>query len=269
MLEQEAAGDRAKRHAEAGDPGPHADRRCSLLGVGEGVGEDGQSGREDQGRGQAHQAAGHDQHVRAARKPGESREPGEAHQPDLQGALASVPVAQAPPHQQQRREDEGVSVDDPLQVAGRRVELLADRGEGDVDDRVVDEREKNAQAQDGEYRPPPGMDPVGAGRRCPSPQPGPRPAASARNDPRGRRAQAGHHAGPSTSPKPDNGRIGDSEDCAKRSVLPSWLSRFAGCHGRHRRPEQRCRCRRQSVGRPIAWQVSKNLPVLKIDDTLG
>jgi hypothetical protein len=55
------------------------------------------------------------------------------------------------------------------------VELLADRGEGDVDDRVVDEREKNAQAQDGEYRPPPGMHPVGAGWRCPSSQPSPRP----------------------------------------------------------------------------------------------
>src|SRR5208337_1516641 len=144
-------------------------------------------------------------HARAARKPGEGREPGEAHQPDLEGALAPVPVAQAPPHQQQRREDEGVSVDDPLQVAGRRVELLADRGEGDVDDRVVDEREENAQAQDIEYRPPPGMHPVSAGWRGPPSQPGPSAAAPARNNQWGRRVQAGHHAGLSSSPTPDSG----------------------------------------------------------------
>src|SRR5579862_2956225 len=56
VLKQEAACDRAERHAKAGDPGPHADRRLSFPGVGEGIGEDGQSGREDQGRGQAHQA---------------------------------------------------------------------------------------------------------------------------------------------------------------------------------------------------------------------
>jgi hypothetical protein len=40
------------------------------------------------------------------------------------------------------------------------MELPADRGESDVDDRVVNEREEDAQAQHGEYRPPPGMHPA-------------------------------------------------------------------------------------------------------------
>jgi hypothetical protein len=39
--------------------------------------------------------------------------------------------------------------------------------------------------------------------------------------------------------------------------------------GRHRGPEQRCRCRYQFLGRPVTWQVSKNLPVLKLDGMLG
>ena len=135
--------------------------------------------------------------------PAKAENPAKRHQPDLEGALAPVPVAQAPPHQQQRREDEGVSVDDPLQVAGRRMELLADRGEGDVDDRVVDKREENAQAQDGEYRPPPGMHPVGAGWRCPSPQPGPGRAGQQR--PAGAPRSSRTSRGPSSSPEPDSG----------------------------------------------------------------
>ena len=39
--------------------------------------------------------------------------------------------------------------------------------------------------------------------------------------------------------------------------------------GRHRGPEQRCRCRYQPPRRPVPWQVSKNLPVLKLSAMLG
>jgi hypothetical protein len=85
------------------------------------------------------------------------------------------------------------------------MELPADRGQGDIDDRVVDDCEENTHAQDGEYCPPPRMHPVSAGWRCPSPQPDPQPAVPARNDQRGHRVQAGHHARPSSRPAPDSG----------------------------------------------------------------
>ena len=92
------AGDRAERHAEAGDPGPHADRRCSLLGVGEGVGEDGQRGREDQGRGQAHQATGHDQHAACCPKaPAKAENPAKATSPIWRAPLRPYRSPRLPP----------------------------------------------------------------------------------------------------------------------------------------------------------------------------
>jgi hypothetical protein len=158
VVEQRAAGDRTERDRQAGDRGPRANRRGSFLSVGERVAEDRQGGRENHGRGQAHQAAGRDQRADAAREAGEGREPGERGEPKLEGALAPVPIAQAPASQQQRGEDQRVRVDDPLKLACRSVQPSADRGERDVDDRVVNDREKNAQAQNRQDRPPTAVD---------------------------------------------------------------------------------------------------------------
>ncbi|MCW2936766.1 MAG: hypothetical protein JWM19_7728 [Actinomycetia bacterium] len=160
-------------------------------------------------------------------------ERGEAHQPDLEGTLAPVPVTQAPPTSSS---DAKTSEYASTIHCGRRAELPADRGQGDVDDRVVDEREKNAQAQDGEYRPPPGMHRVGAGRRCP-----PRSQVPAR--PR----QPGTTSG-GAALEPDitrglhrarNRTAAPAGDCggrAKRSVLPSRVSQFAECPHGHGAP---------------------------------
>ena len=74
---------------------------------------------------------------------GEHREPGEEH------LLPAVAVAQDAAGQEQRGERQHVAVDDPLESGDACPELLADRGEGDVHDRVVehDHREREAHGQ--------------------------------------------------------------------------------------------------------------------------
>ncbi len=62
--EQQAAGYRADRDTEAGDGPPDADRLGPLPALGEGVGDDRQRRREDQGGERTHREANRDQRVR-------------------------------------------------------------------------------------------------------------------------------------------------------------------------------------------------------------
>ena len=109
-------------------------------------------------------------------------------------------------HQQQRRECEGVAADGPLQAAGRRAELPADRGQGDVDDRVAGQGEENARARHGEHHPPPVTHPAG-------------PADLARpgNQPRARplRRETADGAGPSSCPEAGGGPAADCGESRK------------------------------------------------------
>ena len=57
VLEQEAAGDRTERVADARDRGPHADRLAPLLGR-EDVGDDRQRRRHDERAADAHERRG-------------------------------------------------------------------------------------------------------------------------------------------------------------------------------------------------------------------
>ena len=84
----------------------------------------------------------------------------EQHEPDLQRAAPAEAVAQAAGGEQQAGEHQRVRVDHPLQLAVRRVEVAHDRGDRDVEDRVVEHDHEQAEAEDGED-PPPAL--VGAG----------------------------------------------------------------------------------------------------------
>ena len=80
----------------------------------------------------------------AAAERGEDAEEDEA---DLHRALAAQPVAHPAAGQEQPGEGEAVRVDDPLQRRDRRAQVPVQRGQGDVDDGVVDDDEKDTQAQ--------------------------------------------------------------------------------------------------------------------------
>ena len=86
------------------------------------------------------------------------RADGEHDEADLQGALAAEAVAEAAGRQQQAGEHERVGVDDPLDLAVRRVEVLDHRRDRHVEDRVVERDDQQRDAQHGEDPPAPGVD---------------------------------------------------------------------------------------------------------------
>ena len=88
----------------------------------------------------------------AARPADGAREPEQAEAGE-QHPLAPDTVRQAPRREQERREDEVVGVDDPLQLAVRRVEFPHERRQRDVDDRRVEvDREGGEQQRDEDQR---------------------------------------------------------------------------------------------------------------------
>ena len=68
--------------------------------------------------------------------------------------LAPEPVADASPGEEQSGEGQAVGVDDPLQRGGRRTEVPAEAGQGDVDDRVVHHHQEHGEAEHREDQPP-------------------------------------------------------------------------------------------------------------------
>ena len=85
----------------------------------------------------------------------EGAEAGEAEDRDagLERALAPEAVAERAEHEQQPGEDEQVGVDHPLQLRRRGVELVLQRRQGDVEDRVVEPDDHQAQRQHAERLP--------------------------------------------------------------------------------------------------------------------
>ena len=71
--------------------------------------------------------------------------------PSDEDAAAPVAVAERPAEQDQRGERQQVAVEDPLQGAGRCVEVAADVGQRDVDHGAVEEGHPRAQDGDGEH----------------------------------------------------------------------------------------------------------------------
>ena len=142
-------------HAEPGDAGPGGDGPGPLLGIGEQVGDDRQRGRHHERRPEAHEGPGGDQGGGAAGEGRQHRADAEDGHADEERAAAPVAVAEAPRREQEPGEHQDVGVDDPLQVAGRRVELVDERRQGDVEDRVVEDDQQQAQAQDPQRQPPP------------------------------------------------------------------------------------------------------------------
>ena len=63
-------------------------------------------------------------------------------------AASTEAVGQAARRQHQTGHDQGVGVDDPLQLRGVGVEFARQRGQGDVDDGGVDADDEDAQADE-------------------------------------------------------------------------------------------------------------------------
>ena len=79
--------------------------------------------------------------------------PPNSEQAERQRALAAELVAQRAGGEQQAREHDDVRVDDPLQIGAAGAEVAHDRGQRDVEDRVVDRDDDERHAEDGERVP--------------------------------------------------------------------------------------------------------------------
>ena len=71
-------------------------------------------------------------------------------EPGAEPAASAEAVGQAACRQHQSGHDQGVGVDDPLQLRGVGVEFARQRGQGDVDDGGVDADDEDAQADERE-----------------------------------------------------------------------------------------------------------------------
>ena len=135
--------------ADAHHGSPQPDRPAARRRVGEDVGDQPQCGREDHRGADAHRGARRDQRIGRVHLRGNGGGDREDSEPGAEPATSAVAVAQAARRQQQAGHDEGVGVDDPLQVRGVGVEFARQRGQCDVDDGGVDTDDEDAQADDG------------------------------------------------------------------------------------------------------------------------
>ncbi len=110
------------------------------------------TGHEEGARGALHRA-GHDQDLGIRRRRDRDRGDAEADEADAQHEHAAVGVAHRPGDEDERAEGDEVGIHDPLLGRDPAAELAADRGQGDVDDRAVEERHERAEHRDRQHQP--------------------------------------------------------------------------------------------------------------------
>ena len=151
--QQEPAQDRAERHPEPGRSRPDADGPDPVPFGGEDIGEDRERARHEGGSAHAHDGPGQRQAVRGSRPGGERRSAAEDDQAGHEDPLPADPVAQRPEREQEAGEDHGVGVDHPLQLAGGGADTPHDRGQGHIEDGVVQADEEQGDAEHGQRGP--------------------------------------------------------------------------------------------------------------------
>ena len=127
VFEQPASGDRSGGHADAHHGGPQADRLGARYRVGEDVRDQRQGGREDHRGADAHRGASPDQGVRRVHLRGYCGGDRKQREPGTEKTTPTITVAQAAGRQHQTGHDQGVGVDDPLQLRGIGVEFARQR----------------------------------------------------------------------------------------------------------------------------------------------
>jgi hypothetical protein len=152
-LGEDAAEQQADRAARRGDEAVDADR-FRLLGA---VGEHPHDHRQDHRRGErpadSLDEAGADQHALVGRGGAESRGDREDGEADDEDAALAEQVTEPARQEQEAAEGNQVGVDHPGQVGLREVQVVLDRGQGDVHDRRVEDDHQHPRAEDVEGEP--------------------------------------------------------------------------------------------------------------------
>ena len=151
-LEQEPTRQWAEPDPDRREGGPDGDRLAALL-AGEDVGDDREGGGHDQCRADTHCGADADHLVGGIGDEGAEAREAEDRDACLKCELASEAVTERPEDEQKAREHEQVRVDHPLQLGRGGVELVLQRRQGDVEDRVVEPDDHQAQREHAERLP--------------------------------------------------------------------------------------------------------------------
>jgi hypothetical protein len=147
-LRQHAAEQEPDRCAGGGDEAVDADRPRLFPRLREHRHDHAQDHRGGGRAADALQEAGADQHLLGLREPAERRGGGEEGEAGHEDGLAPDQVAQAPGEQEQAAEGDQVGVDDPGEGRLREAEVILDRGQGDIHDRLVEDDHQHAHAED-------------------------------------------------------------------------------------------------------------------------
>ena len=162
MLQQPTAGQRAQRDPDTGHSRPDRDCLRPFGRVREHVREDGQRRGEHERGAHTHQPSREDQLRGSVDERRRNRSGREHEQAGGERALTAEPVAQAPGCEQQTREHEHVTVDDPLQLVVRRVQISHERRDRHVQDGVVERDDHEAETQHQQCPPAP-LEPAARG----------------------------------------------------------------------------------------------------------
>jgi hypothetical protein len=124
-----------------------ADCAGPFLPLREDVGEQRERGGKRHGGAEAHHGPCRDELRRACREAAGQAGGADDGEPGEQHALAAEPVGQAAKGEQQRREDEVVGVDDPLQLGRGGVQVPGEGGQRDVHQGRVEVDEERREEQ--------------------------------------------------------------------------------------------------------------------------
>jgi hypothetical protein len=149
VVDERAADERPDGGGDAPEARPGADR-LRPVGRDEGALDHRQAARGQQRPAHALQHAGDDQRLRVGRDAAQQGGEGEPRRADHEDPPPAEAVAQRAAEQDQAGQGEQVAVGDPLELGERRVEVLADGLQGDVDDRAVEEGHARAESGRGD-----------------------------------------------------------------------------------------------------------------------
>jgi hypothetical protein len=164
-FDQHAAYQRTESDADTRNATPDADGASTFARFGEDIGDDRHRHRIE------HRAADRLHHAKGDKPPdrrceaAQQRSTDEDREPGLEDAAAADTVCGRARQQQETREHDHIGVDGPLQSRDRNAEVLADRRQGDVDDRGVHADDQQAHTADTEHQKLPATAHIGDGSR--------------------------------------------------------------------------------------------------------
>lgn len=136
--------DRPDSSRDRAEAGPRSDRPAAFV-FGEGIADDGETPWNQQRRTDSLERPGRNQGSDPAREPARGGRRRENHHADHEYSAPPVTISQRTAHQEKRGEQERIRFNDPLHADDSGLQILLERGQRDIHDGAVDERQARTQ----------------------------------------------------------------------------------------------------------------------------